>query len=117
MKVVYSYFCLDILHIGHILMIFKCKKSYADYSNSFTDINNSLTALTDDLVKRYQHLSKVIDWYKFLKFISGKKIYRNKFSLNALLDQSSSYHEEFMPVYRAITSPPKGVELSTMCRE
>ena len=25
MKIVYSYYCLDILHIGHILMMKKCK--------------------------------------------------------------------------------------------
>jgi hypothetical protein len=38
---------------------------------------------------------------------------RSAINLPALLDQSSPYHAEFMPVYCAITSPPE--ELSTLC--
>ena len=42
-------------------------------------------------------------WREVRSFLPGE---RNRFSLPALLRPTSPYHEEFMPIYRAITTPP-----------
>lgn len=47
-------------------------------------------------------------WHKVRSFLPGED---NQMSLQALLRPSSPYHADFMPIYRAVVSPPK--ELTT----
>lgn len=43
-------------------------------------------------------------WHKARSFMPGRN---HEMSLEALLRPSSPYHDDFMPIYRALTSPPE----------
>lgn len=45
-------------------------------------------------------------WHGMRSFLPGDY---NKMSLEGLLRPSSPYHDDFMPIYRAITTPPAGL--------
>jgi len=90
----------------------ECRKNYPGYANPMSDFKGAVTArerirsLLRGLIQHTPGVQRAIRTWKDLGIISPARSLRNDLSLQALLNLSSQYHKDFMPIYRAITNPP-----------
>lgn len=75
------------------------------YNQPSTGSNGSASMSPRKLARRIPGLRRL--WHSSRQL--GRAFGRNDISLLALLRPSSPYHEDFMPIYRAITTPPAEV--------
>jgi len=92
----------------------ECRKYYPEYNDALSDVRGSHNDKFENLrslAGRMPGARRSWRWmYRLNSLLRKRLVERDERSLPALLDPSSPYHADFMPIYRAVTTPPEGVE-------